>query len=75
MMISGLGHLHMNQIKTLLKVIDNIIPDPLGKDVLCFESPSAYKYCVECKDTHKAYQSLLVLLEGTASGFGFPINF
>ena len=64
MMVSDLGHLHMNQIKTLFRVLDKILWEPLGKEFLCFNSPNAYQYFLYAKDTHKA--SLLVLLEGTA---------
>ena len=63
---SGLGHLHMNQIKCLFKILDNISLDALGREVLGFKSPNAYSYFIEAKDTHKSYQALLVLLEGTA---------
>ena len=63
-LIPGFGHLHMNQLKTLFKVCDNILLEPLGKEVLYFESPKAYSYFIEAKDTHKAYQSLEVLLHG-----------
>ena len=66
-MASGMGHLHMNQIKSLFKVLDKILLDVLAKDVLGFKSPKAYEFFVNAKDTHKAYQALLVLLEGTAS--------
>ena len=65
--VSGLDHLHMNQMKCLFKVLDPILLEPLGKDVLGFKSPKAYQYFVNAKDTHKAYQTLVVLLEGTAS--------
>ena len=64
-MVPGLGHLHMNQLKTFFKVFDQIFLEPLGKDVLNFKSPNAYKFFVGAKDTHKAFQSLEIFLHGT----------
>ena len=32
--VPGLGHLHMNQLKALFKVLDPILLEPLGKEVL-----------------------------------------
>ena len=65
--VSRFGHLHMNQMKSLFKVLDHILLEPLGKEVLGFTSPNAYQYFVSAKDTHKSYQTLQVLLEGSAS--------
>ena len=64
--VPGLGHLHMNQMKTLFKILDPILLEPLGKDVLKFQSPNAYQFFVDAKDTHKSFQSLQILLFGTA---------
>ena len=60
--ISGLGHLNMNQLKTFFKIVNEICLEPLGKKVLHFQSPKAYKYFVDCKDNHKAWQSFEILL-------------
>ena len=43
-MSSGLGHLYMNQQKTLFNIARNILLEPLAKDVLNFESPNAPDY-------------------------------
>ena len=61
---SGLGHLDMNQLKTLFKIVNEICLEPLGKEVLHFKSPKACKYFVDCKDNHKAWQSFEILLRG-----------
>ena len=37
-MVSGLGHLNMNQVKTFFKIADQIFLESLGKEVLHFES-------------------------------------
>ena len=36
--VSGLGHLNTNQVKTIFKVIDNVVLDVLGQDVLKFNT-------------------------------------
>lgn len=53
-LIPGLGHLNMNQLKSLFKVLDHIFLQPLGKEVLNFKSTAAYNYFVCCKDNHKS---------------------
>ena len=68
-MVSGLGHLHMNQLKAFFKVADKILLEPLGKEVLNFQSPKAYDFFIKAKDTHKAFLTLTILLEGTALEF------
>ena len=55
----------MNELKSFFKVADKIILEPLGKEVLGFTSDNAYNYFIAAKDTHKSYESLSVLLEGT----------
>ena len=65
-LMTGLGHLHMNQLKSFFKVADQIVLEPLGKEVLGFVSDKAYQYFINAKDTHKTYDALRVLLEGTA---------
>ena len=67
--IPGLGHLHMNQLKTFFRVADDIFLHPLGTQVLNFKSKTAYEYFVNAKDTHKSFQSLEILLHGTALEF------
>ena len=64
-LVSGMGHLHMNQQKTLFKVLDDILLEPLGKDVLKFKSPNAYQFFISAGDTHKSFQTIQVLLFGT----------
>lgn len=64
-MLSGLGHLGMNEVKTFFKILDKILLEPLGKKVLHFESQKAYSYFIECKDTHKSWQSFENVLHGT----------
>ena len=67
--VPGLEHLHMNQLKTLFKVLDYILLEPLSKEALHLTSPKAYQYFVEPKDTHKLYQALQILLHGTTAEF------
>jgi len=64
-MVPGLGHLHMNQLKTIFKILNDIVLEPLGKDVLNFVSPKAYSYFIDAKDTHKSWQALQTFLFGT----------
>ena len=54
-LVSGKGHLGMNQLKTFFKIVDPIIGEALGKGVLNFTSPKAYQYFVDCKDIHKSW--------------------
>ena len=54
----------MNQLKTFFKTVNEICLEPLGKEVLHFQSPKAYKYFVDCKDNHKAWHSFEILLHG-----------
>ena len=63
--VPGLGDLHMNQMKTMLRIVDDILLEPLGKEVLNFNSDKAYYYFVNAKDTHKSWQAIQVLLFGT----------
>ena len=41
-LIPGLGHLHMNQMKIILCIAEDILLEPLGKVVLNFNSNKAY---------------------------------
>ena len=68
-LVPGLGHLHMNQLKTIFKILDRIMLEPLGKEILHFDSPKAYKFFIDAKDTHKAFQTLQILLHGTSAEF------
>ena len=56
----------MNEKKTLFKVLELIILEPVIREVLKFESLAAYAYFMKCSDTHKAYQALKVFVIGTA---------
>ena len=64
-MVPGLGHLHMNQQKTVFKILDKILLEPLAKDVLHFNTQAGYQCFVDSKDTHKSWQAIQVLLIGT----------
>ena len=55
-MALGLGHMHMNQMKTF-QILDNALLEPLGKDVLNFFSPKVYNYFFDPKDTYKHWQT------------------
>ena len=48
-LVPGLGHLHMNQLKSIFKVLDKIMLEPLGKEVLNFESLKAFDYFIRGK--------------------------
>ena len=56
-MLPGHGHMHMNEMKTLFKVLEDVIIEPLGKDVLNFNSIKAYDFFINTKDTHKSWQT------------------
>ena len=43
--------------------------EPLGKEILHFDSPKASKFFIDAKDTHKAFQTLSILLHGTSAEF------
>ena len=64
-LVSGKGHLNMNQLKTFFKVLDHVCGDVLGNDVLQFNTPKSYKYFIDCKDNHKAWQAFEIFLHGT----------
>lgn len=63
-LVSGMGHLHMNQMKIFFKGCDQVFMEPLGKEVLKFESKKAYDYFINAKDTHKSFHAITVLLFG-----------
>ena len=59
----------MNELKAFFKICDKICFEPLGKEVFNFQSPKAYQYFINAKDTHKSFQALEVFLHGTACEF------
>ena len=61
-----IGHGYMSEIKSLLKVLEPIITEPLIQGDLKFESPSAYLYFMKCSNTNKVYQPLQLLVIGIA---------
>ena len=65
LLVSGLGHQHMNQLKTLFKALNEIILERFGKVVLNFRL--AYCYFVNASDTYKSFKALEVLLHGITS--------
>ena len=64
-MSNGLGHLYMNQIKSFFSVCKSIFLKELAQDVLHFQMPNTLNNFFRCSDTHKSYQALEVLLDGT----------
>ena len=40
-LVSGLGHLNMNQAKIFFKILDNICLEALGKEILNFSFTKA----------------------------------
>ena len=58
--VSGLGHLNMNQLKTFFKIVNEICLKILGKKFLHFHA-QRHKYFADCKDNHKAWQSFEIL--------------
>ena len=63
--VSGLGHLNLNQVKTFFKICDKVVLDVLGQDVLKFYTAKSYQYFLDCKDNHKAWQSFEIFLHGS----------
>ena len=63
--VSGKGHLKMNMLKSLFKFGDKILLEILGQNVLKYDTLKSYDYFIRCKDNHKAYQALEILLIGT----------
>ena len=64
LMENGLCHEHMNQLKAYFRVADDIFLHALG--IINFISKNAYSFFVNAKDTHKSFQTLEILLHGTA---------
>ena len=71
-LVSGMGHLHMNQMKTFFKVCDQVFMEPLGKEV--FESKKVYDYFINAKDTHKSFQAITVLLFGATAELCYKLK-
>ena len=61
------GTSEMNQLKTIFKILDRIMLEPLRKEILHFDSPKAYKFFIDAKDTLKAFQALQILLHRTSA--------
>ena len=57
-LVPGLGHLHMNPMKAILRIADDILLEPLSKEVLNFKSNKAHDYFVNVKDTNKSWQAI-----------------
>ena len=64
-LVRALCHLNMNLVKTFFKIVDKICLDASGKEALNSQYSKAYHYLLNCKNTHKAWQSIEVLLHGT----------
>ena len=65
LILSGKGHLKMNMVKGLFKFSDQIFLKFLAQDVLKFDTVKSYDYFIKCKDTHKSYQAIEIMLFGT----------
>ena len=70
-LLLGMGHLHMNQMKCLFKILNKIFLEVLGKEVLNFKSSKAYSFFVSTYDTHKSFQVIQILLHGTTSEISY----
>ena len=57
----------MNMVKGLFKFSDEIFLKFLGQDVLKFDTLKFYSYFLKCKDTHKSYQAVEIMLFGTTT--------
>ena len=55
----------MNLLKTYFKVLEKIILEPLGKEILKYDTPKLFDYFIQCKDNHKAWQAFDIFLNGT----------
>ena len=64
-LVSGGGHLNMNLLKTYFKVLEKIILEPLGKEILKYDTQKLFDYFIQCKDNHKAWQAFDIFLNGT----------
>ena len=64
-LVSGGGHINMNWLKTYFKVLEKIILEPLGKEILKYDTQKSFDYFIQCKDNHKAWQAFDIFLNGT----------
>ena len=55
--MSGMGDLNMNQLKTFFAVANHICFDVSGEEVLNFKTKKAYTYFMCCKDMHQSWKS------------------
>ena len=62
-LVSGLGHLNMNQLKTYFAIGKHICFDVLGQDILNFKTSKAVDFFFACKDTHKTWQAFEIFLQ------------
>ena len=54
-LVSGGGHLNMNLLKTYFKILEKIILEPLGKEILKYDTQKLFDYFIQCKDNHIAW--------------------
>ena len=64
-LVSGDGHLNMNLLETFFKITEKIILEPLGKEILKYNTQKSFYYFINCKDNHKAWQAFDIFLNGT----------
>ena len=55
----------MNLLKTYFKVLKKIILEPLGKEILKYDTQKSFDCFIQCKDDHKVWQAFVFLLNGT----------
>ena len=55
----------MNLLKTYFKVLEKIILEPLGKEILKHDTQKSFDYFIQCKDNQKAWQVFDIFLNGT----------
>ena len=63
-LVSGGGHLNMHVLKTYFKVLEKIILEPLGKEILKYDTRKSFDYFIQCKDNHKPWQAFGIFLNG-----------
>ena len=55
----------MNLLKTYYKVLEKIILEPLGIEILKYDTQKLFDYFMQCKDNHKEWQAFDIFLNGT----------
>ena len=55
----------MNLLKKFFKITEKIILDPLGKEILKYDTQKSFDYYINCKDNHKAWQAFDIFLNVT----------